>query len=129
MNCEYVKPELAALILRKYTDAAYTLGNSGQSRPRMHALTVTLESPDVTELFESYAEEDTSYDYKDKVKAALAGLDEGKTIDMVLRDLDLYSEYDITVIAATNHQASLDGLERLVAQYNQKFGLNHTVWL
>lgn len=129
MNCEYVKPELAALILRKYTDAAYALGNGGFSGARMHALTVTLESPDVTELFESYAEENSDYDYKAKVKAAVTGLDEGKTVDMVLRDLDLYSEYDITVIAALNHQGSLDGLERLVAQYNQKFGLNHTVWL
>ena len=129
MNYEAsLKPRLASLILRKYIDIFSVGVGNGLTPKAVNAVALTLESPEVTSLFKAYAAVEKGYDYKEKVKVAITAVSEGHDIGVVFRDLDLYSEYDISLIIASHYSGSLAGLERLVAQYNEFYTLDNYIW-
>lgn len=118
-----LKPRLAALILRKYIDMYFSMVSTGYSNIPVDSLSLTLESTEVTHLFEEYSKQHEDYDYKKKVKAAITAASEGNAMDVVFRDLDLYSEYDLTMIRLTHYSHALSNLNNVVEQYNEFYGL------
>lgn len=117
-----VKPKLASLILRKYIDLAETGICIGVS------INLTLESPEVVELFKAYSGLNPEYNWEEKVKQSSDKLANGADLLEVMRDLDLFSEYDLNMINGSYRQGTLSSLERLIAQYNVQHGLNNYVW-